>query len=55
MEENLACKEFDAFCYMCCDNEFGEFHTDKRTECFNMCEDEYDALSAPEAPIEELD
>ncbi len=55
MEENLACKAADSFCYMCCDNEFGEFHTDKRTECFNMCEDEYEALNAPLIVSEEND
>merc|ERR1712032_568576 len=34
---NRDCKT-DDFCYMCCENEFGNMHIDKREICYNMCD-----------------
>ena len=33
------CKDDDDFCVMCCENEFGEMHIDKRNKCIKeICE-----------------
>ena len=32
------CVQPESFCYMCCENEFGEVHIGKRDECYNMCD-----------------
>ena len=34
----LDCKEEDKFCYMCCENEFGELHVVERDKCYSACE-----------------
>ncbi len=34
---NRDCKS-DEFCYMCCEQEFGNFHLDRRELCYNMCD-----------------
>ena len=26
------------FCYICCENEFGKMHQDKREKCYSMCD-----------------
>jgi len=26
------------FCYICCENEFGKMHQDKREKCYTMCD-----------------
>lgn len=28
----------DDFCYICCENEFGRMHQDKREDCYVMCD-----------------
>jgi len=35
---NGDCKKEDNFCYMCCENEFGNNHLDRRENCYNMCD-----------------
>lgn len=37
VEENIACKDPDQFCTMCCEEEIGEYHTDEREECLERC------------------
>lgn len=33
------CKTLDIFCFVCCDNEFGELHVSEREQCYkNICE-----------------
>jgi len=32
------CLEPESFCYICCENEFGEAHITKRDNCYNMCD-----------------
>ena len=34
----LDCKEEDKYCYMCCENEFGEYHVVDRDKCYSACE-----------------
>jgi len=36
---NSDCKTDENFCYMCCENEFGDMHIDQREKCYNMCDD----------------
>jgi hypothetical protein len=36
--KNYDCKTGDSFCYMCCENEFGNNFLDKRDECYDMCD-----------------
>ena len=33
------CIQPESFCYMCCENEFGEVHIGKRDQCYNMCDE----------------
>ena len=34
------CKSNDEFCELCCENEYGEMHMDKRNKCIKeICED----------------
>jgi len=40
-----ACRDFSTFCYMCCDNEFGDLIVDEKTACFAMCDNEYKTLA----------
>jgi len=35
----VECQQPENFCYMCCENEFGEVHLSKREGCYNMCDD----------------
>jgi len=32
------CKNPASFCYVCCENEFGEMHIMERDECFKTCD-----------------
>jgi len=36
--KNYDCKDKTNFCYMCCENEFGNNFVDKRNECYDMCD-----------------
>lgn len=36
--KNEACKEGQSFCYVCCENEFGNMHIIERDECYDMCD-----------------
>ena len=31
------CKDPSKYCYICCENEFGETHADEREHCFEDC------------------
>jgi len=31
------CKNPNQYCYICCENEFGETHADEREKCFEKC------------------
>jgi len=32
------CKDKDNFCYICCENEFGDVYIAERDKCYNICE-----------------
>ena len=32
------CKTKDSFCYVCCENEFGELHVVERDQCYTSCD-----------------
>ncbi len=36
--ENRDCKKQKEFCYICCENEFGDMHPDDRELCYSQCE-----------------
>jgi len=36
--KNYDCKQKESFCYMCCENEFGNNFLDRREECYDMCD-----------------
>lgn len=42
------CKEKSSFCYVCCENEFGDLHILKREECYNSCDGEHAKQLKPE-------
>jgi hypothetical protein len=37
--KNSDCKIEDQFCYICCENEFGNMFLRKREECYDMCDE----------------
>ena len=39
------CIKKEKYCYICCQNEFGEFHLDERANCYSTCDDYYLELS----------
>ncbi len=43
-ESEIECKNFDNFCYLCCESEFGEMHKDSRDECIKTCEKQHDIV-----------
>ena len=43
-ESELECKNSDNFCYLCCENEFGELHKDERNKCIGICEKSHDKI-----------
>ena len=48
IEENSIkknCVQKEKYCYVCCENEFGEFHLDERANCYSTCDDYYIELS----------
>jgi len=45
--KNYDCKDGQNFCYMCCENEFGNNFIDKRNECYDMCDGRQPPLSSP--------
>ena len=48
IEENSIkknCVQKEKYCYVCCENEFGEFHLDERANCYSTCDDYYIKLS----------
>lgn len=32
------CKSLEDFCYICCENEFGDLHIQERDKCYNKCD-----------------
>jgi len=36
---NSDCKDEEQFCYICCENEFGNMFLVKREECYDMCDE----------------
>ena len=36
--KNQDCKNPDDFCYVCCENEFGNMFIDQRDKCYDMCD-----------------
>jgi len=32
------CKDTNSFCYVCCENEFGDVYLAEREECYTMCD-----------------
>ena len=40
-------KSSDDFCYVCCDNEFGKLHEDKKDDCFEIC-DKFSGVNSSE-------
>jgi len=36
--KNSDCKTDEEFCYMCCENEFGNMFLRKREQCYDMCD-----------------
>jgi len=36
--ELLDCKEPSSFCYICCENEFGDVYIAERDQCYTMCD-----------------
>ena len=39
IHNNRDCKDPDEFCFMCCENEFGQLWGKERDNCFAMCDD----------------
>jgi hypothetical protein len=39
--KNQQCKDPEDFCYVCCENEYGNMYIKQRDKCYDMC----DALS----------
>jgi len=37
--KNTDCKDPEQFCYICCENEFGNMFLVKREECYDMCDE----------------
>jgi len=44
--KNYDCKDKAQFCYMCCENEFGNNFIDKRDSCYDMCDGKMSAKKA---------
>jgi hypothetical protein len=42
---NTDCKDKDEFCYMCCENEFGDMFIQLREDCYNMCDNKSSKVS----------
>jgi len=36
--KNQECKDPENFCYVCCENEYGNMYLKKRDNCYNMCD-----------------
>jgi len=41
INKNIECKSFDSFCYVCCENEFGNMYMEKRDQCYDLCDKKY--------------
>lgn len=37
--KNVNCKEMENFCYICCENEFGNMYMRQRDQCYTMCDE----------------
>ena len=38
------CMKAENFCYLCCESEFGDMHSDDRTICTNKCEEKKETI-----------
>jgi len=38
--KNQDCREGDNFCYICCENEYGNMYIKKRDKCYDMCDEQ---------------
>ena len=36
--KNQDCKNPDDFCYVCCENEYGNMFINQRDKCYDMCD-----------------
>lgn len=36
--KHIECQSKESFCYMCCENEFGDLHMVKREQCYGECD-----------------
>lgn len=45
--KNTDCKEVSGFCYMCCENEFGDMFMKNREHCYNMCDNKGGSKKTP--------
>jgi len=36
--KNQECRNPENFCYICCENEYGNMYLKKRDKCYNMCD-----------------
>ena len=36
--KNQSCKDPDDFCYICCENEYGNMYIKQRDKCYDMCD-----------------
>ena len=37
--KNIECRSDSSFCYVCCENEFGDLHMVQRDTCYTACDD----------------
>jgi hypothetical protein len=37
--KNIECRSESSFCYVCCENEFGNLVMEKRDVCYKMCDE----------------
>jgi hypothetical protein len=41
VSKQAECVKYDNYCYLCCENEFGDLHLDDRADCNSKCDDLY--------------
>jgi len=37
--KNAECKDPENFCYVCCENEYGNMYLQRRDKCYTMCDE----------------
>ena len=38
MDQMIDCKKEDSFCFVCCVNEFGDYHIKEKNKCIEGCD-----------------